>query len=363
MHILTVSLDYPPTVGGIAAHVYELCQAIQAQGHEISLLTKQNAAYPAPEQMLEGICIIPMPKRRFDPTYGRTINKQIEKAVAQLKPDLIHIHGMRPLEFLKPKSVPIVYTNHTSGFLKRLKKGGYRIPRLQRLFAPADLFLAPSEELLDMPFDIRAPKRFISNGIVPDRFVRNQDDRLRLRQQLQLAETDKLAIITRRMVEKNGVIYLARAMRHMKNRSLKLLFIGDGPEQDAVRAELDTHFAGRYTMPGAMSHAKIVPYYSAADLSILPSLMEATSISCLEAMAAGLPIICTNVGGLPFLVEDGVNGFLAKPADPQSLAHCLERLLVDDMEAMGRASQRAVDEKFSWATIASQTIDAYRQIL
>ena len=363
MHILTVSLDYPPTVGGIAAHVYELCQAIHAQGHEVSLLTKRNAAYPAAEQVLEGIRIIPMPKRRFGPTYGRTINKQIEKAVARLKPDLIHIHGMRPLEFLKPKSVPIVYTNHTSGFLKRLKKGGYRIPRLKRLFAPADLFLAPSEELLDMPFDISAPKRFISNGIVPDRFVRNQDDRLRLRQQLQLAETDKLAIITRRMVVKNGVIYLARAMRHMKNRSLKLLFIGDGPEQDAVRAELDMYFAGRYTMPGAMSHAEIVPYYSAADLSILPSLMEATSISCLEAMAAGLPIICTNVGGLPFLVEDGVNGFLAKPADPQSLAHCLERLLVDDMEVMGRASQRAVDEKFSWATIASQTIEAYRQIL
>jgi glycosyltransferase involved in cell wall biosynthesis len=287
--------------------------------------------------MLEGIRIMPMPKRRFGPTYGRTINKQIEKAVARLKPDLIHIHGMRPLEFLKPKSVPIVYTNHTSGFLKRLKKGGYRIPRLKRLFAPADLFLAPSEELLDMPFDIRAPKRFISNGIVPDRFVRNQDDRLRLRQQLQLAETDKLAIITRRMVEKNGVIYLARAMRHMKNRSLKLLFIGDGPEQEAIKVELDTHFAGHYTMLGAMSHAEIVPFYSAADLSILPSLMEATSISCLEAMAAGLPIICSNVGGLPFLVEDGVNGFLAEPADAQSLAHCLEQATwLDDMEAMGR---------------------------
>jgi D-inositol-3-phosphate glycosyltransferase len=80
-------------------------------------------------------------------------------------------------------------------------------------------------------------------------------------------------------------------------------------------------------------------------------------------MAAGLPIICSNVGGLPFLVEDGVNGFLAEPADAQSLAHCLERLLADDMEAMGLASGRAVDEKFSWATIASQTLDAYRQLL
>ena len=306
---------------------------------------------------------MPMPKRRFGPTYGRTIDKQIEKAVARLQPDLIHIHGMRPLEFLKPKSVPIVYTNHTSGFLKRLKKGGYRIPRLKRLFAPADLFLAPSQELLDLPFDIRAPKRFISNGIVPDRFIRDQDDRYRLRKQLQVAETDNLAIVTRRMVEKNGVIYLARAMHRMKNRSLRLLLIGDGPEQNAVKAELDANFSGRYIMLGALSHAEIVPYYSAADLSILPSLMEATSISCLEAMAAGLPIVCTHVGGLPVLVKDGINGFLAKPADPLSLAHCLERLLAGNMEAMGRASRRAVDEEFSWAKIASRTLNAYRQIL
>jgi glycosyltransferase involved in cell wall biosynthesis len=363
MHILTVSLDYPPNVGGIAAHVYELCQALKTLGHEVSLLTKKYDAYPQAEQSVENIRILPMPKRRFGPTYGITINSQIDKAIERLKPDLIHIHGMRPLEFLKPKDIPIVYTNHTSGFLKRLEKGGYRIRKLERLFKTPDMFLAPSEELLEIPFDIRAHKQFISNGIVPERFVRNDDDRTRLRAALGVEPHEKLAIITRRMVRKNGVIYLAQAMQHLNSQDFKMLFIGDGEEQAAIVETLEAHFSGRYIMLGAMQHGEIVPYYSAADLSILPSLMEATSISCLEAMASSLPIICSKVGGLPFLVQDGVNGYLSRPADPMSLAACLDRLLSGDMQAMGAASRQAVDEKFSWLRIAEQTIASYKKLL
>ena len=97
MHILTVCLDYPPSVGGVAAHVYELGQALRDIGHEVSLLTKNYDAYPDAEQIVDGIRIIPMPPRRFGPTYGMTINRQIDKAVERLQPDLIHIHGMRPL--------------------------------------------------------------------------------------------------------------------------------------------------------------------------------------------------------------------------------------------------------------------------
>ena len=363
MHILTVSLDYPPNIGGIAAHVYELCQALREIGHEVSLLTKNYDTYPDAEQIVEGVRIMPMPPRRFGPTYGMTINRQIDRAVERLQPDLIHIHGMRPLEFLKPKTAPIVYTNHTSGFLKRLEKGGYRIRKLKRLFKTPDLVFAPSEELLQIPFEIRAPKQFISNGIVPDRFVRNEDHRIKLRNELGVQTNEKLAIITRRMVPKNGVIYLAQAMQHLKNSDLKLLFIGDGEEHAAIAETLEVHFPERYIMLGSMQHGEIVPYYSAADLSILPSLMEATSISCLEAMAAALPIVCSNVGGLPFLVRDGENGFLSRAADPKSIADCLDRLLSADMDAMGTASRRAVDEKFSWLKIAEQTIDAYKQLL
>ena len=363
MKILAVSLDYPPTVGGISAHVFELYQAMRQLGHEVTILTKKHADCANPTQMVDGVRVLPLPPRFFGPTYGRAIDRAIDRAVQETQADIVHLHGMRPLEFLKPKPVPIIYTNHTSGFLTRLEKGGYRIPRMKSLFAPVDMFLAPSEELLALPFDIRADKKFISNGIVPERFIRNPSQRQLLRVELGLTETDRLAIVTRRLVDKNGVIHLARATQHIKDKNLKLLFIGDGPERAAIAETLERHFTGRFTMLGAMQHHEIVPYYSAADLSILPSLMEATSISCLEAMAAGLPIICSAVGGLPFLVQDGANGFLSQPAAPESLAACIDRLLTADMAAMGAASRQAAEEKFSWQAIARQTIAAYEQVL
>lgn len=363
MKFLTVSLDYPPTVGGIAAVVYELSQAQKQLGHDVTLLTKKLPPYAASEQMVEGIRVVPLPKRRFGPLYGRTINKAIDAAIATYQPDIVHLHGMRPLEHLTPKRVPVVYTNHTSGFLKRLEKGGRRVRRLQKLFAPLDLIVAPSEELLDLPFDIGAQKQFISNGIVPERFVRDEAKRQQLRAELGLSADDVLAIVTRRLVEKNGVIHLANAVKHISNKHLKLLLIGDGPERQAIEDALATHFAGRYIMLGALQHHQIVPYYSAADFSILPSLMEATSISCLEAMAAGLPILASNVGGLPFLVTDGENGYLSQPAKPESLAINIEKLMAGDMAAMGAASKAAVDAQFSWLKIAEQTVNAYRKVL
>lgn len=363
MHILTVSLDYPPTPGGISAHVYELCTMMTQLGHGVTVLTKRASADQKEDEIREGIRILTLPPRLFGPLYGRTINKHIDRAMALTKTDIIHIHGMRPLEFLQPKAVPIVYTNHTSGFLKRLQKGGYRIARLKSLFKTPDLFLAPSEELLQIPFDIRAPRIFIANGIAPERFVHNREARIRLRAKLALDNTDKLAIVTRRLVEKNGVIYLARAMQHIKNSHLRLLLIGDGPERNAVSTTLKNHFADRFTMLGAMQHNEIVPYYSAADLSILPSLMEATSISCLEAMAAGLPIVASAVGGLPFLVSDGITGHLAAPAEPRDLAAKIDAVLTGDMAAMGKASRHMVEEKFAWKKITEQTLAAYERVL
>jgi glycosyltransferase involved in cell wall biosynthesis len=91
--------------------------------------------------------------------------------------------------------------------------------------------------------------------------------------------------------------------------------------------------------------------------------MEATSISCLEAMAANLPIIASNVGGLPFLVHDGDNGYLSAPADPKDLAAKIETLLSADLTQKGQASRDLVESKFSWLKIAEQTVTAYRKVL
>ena len=354
-----VSLDYPPSPGGIAAHVYELCQALIAQNHEVHLLTKAGGL----DHNQANLALHALPPRFIGPLYGTTINRHINRLERLLNPDIIHIHGMRPLEFLSPKSIPIAYTNHTSGYLKRLQKGGYRIAKLKRLFARPDLFLAPSEELLEIPFAIRAPKIFIPNGVVAERFERQPDARTALRRELGFQDDDIVAIVTRRIVEKNGVTFLAKATAEITHPKLKLLLIGDGPEASVVRQTLEQNFAGRFHMLGSMTHDAIVPYYSAADLAILPSLMEATSISCLEAMAAGLPIVATEVGGLPVLVQRHENGLLCPPSDPIALAQTIDKVLTLDLEKMGQASKLKVEQNFTWSNIATRTATAYRSAL
>ncbi|MCF6206619.1 MAG: glycosyltransferase family 4 protein [Sulfurovum sp.] len=363
MRVLMVSLDYPPTVGGITAHVHELSQALQRVGCDVSVATKLVSPDQEAYEIIDGINIYRFDLKYIGFTYGYQINRFVRKLLASHHFDLIHIHGMRPLEFYNITEIPLVYTNHTSGYLKRIKKGGYRLPMLKRLFNKPQLFIAPSEELLQIPFEIKAKKRFISNGVIAERFTRNEKKRYQLRRSLGINEDEVLGIVTRRMVWKNGVQYLAQATEFMTNKRLKLLFIGDGEEFDRVKRTLEIHFENRFILLGAKTHEEIVDYYSAADISILPSLMEATSISGLEAMAASLPLVGTRVGGIPVLIEEGRNGLLCAPQDPKDLAEKIDRLLENDIEKMGAYSRQLVEEKFDWNKIAQRTLDAYREAI
>jgi glycosyltransferase involved in cell wall biosynthesis len=234
---------------------------------------------------------------------------------------------------------------------------------LKNHFGKVDLFLAPSRELLHVPFPIRAPQRFIANGVDAAKFLHNQDRRRAIREQLGIGPEDIVAIVTRRLVDKNGVIYLARATQYINNQAIRFIIIGDGPERPAVEAEFFRHCGRRAIFLGNKTHEEIIAYYSAADFSILPSLMEATSISGLEAMAAGLSLVGTRVGGIPELIKDGINGYLCNPADPQDLAEKINNLLTEDFPAMGLNSQKMVEEHFDWQKIAEQTLDAYHLVL
>ncbi len=364
MNIAMVSIDYPPTVGGIAAHVYELSKALSGAGHRVSVLTRRFRSMDAAAVPNGGVSIFRFRLRIAAPVYGWQINRFIDGKLPALRPDIIHIHGMAPLEGYRAKAIPLVYTNHTSGYLRRIEKGGIRrMALIRRLFKKPDLFLAPSRELLETPFEIDAPKVYIPNGVDGGKYRFDEEARKTVRASLGLAEDHMLAILTRRLVEKNGVGYLADATRHIRNPNLRLLIIGDGKERPAIERSLSSHFADRFTMLGTKTHDEIIPYYSAADVAILPSLKEATSISGLEAMAAGLPLVGTRVGGIPALIEDGVNGKLCRPADPGDLADKIDRVLAGDLKAMGAESRKMIDGQFHWSRIAGQTLAAYESIL
>jgi len=359
-----ISLDFPPTVGGISAHVFELSRALCDLGHRVCVVTRRLPEQSDSFVKRDAMDIYRLRLRWAAPLYGGQINRFVRTKLAEIQPDIIHVHGMAPLEGYRIKGVPLVYTNHTSGYLQRIQKGGMRrMALLRRLFAKPRLFLAPSRELLEIPFPIDAEKIYIPNGVDSKKYRFDAHHRRRLRASLGISDDQVLGILTRRLVPKNGVRHLARATRLIDDERLRLLLIGDGPEFDEVSATLETNFAGRFTMLGSMHHDDIVPYYSAADFSILPSLMEATSISGLEAMAASLPLVGTTVGGIPDLIEEGRNGLLCNPADDVDLAKKINLLLASDLKAFGAHSRQMVENEFSWSKIAGRTVAAYGTVL
>jgi glycosyltransferase involved in cell wall biosynthesis len=93
----------------------------------------------------------------------------------------------------------------------------------------------------------------------------------------------------------------------------------------------------------------------------MPSLLEATSLSAMEAMSSGKAILSTNVGGLPFLIRDDENGLLVPPANSQALAEGMRKLLADpELRArLGEAGRRRVEQDLDWSRIAEQTLSVY----
>jgi glycosyltransferase involved in cell wall biosynthesis len=363
MNIFFISMDYPPRPGGISAHVFELAKALNQEGASVTVLTRRKKG-DSPGRGEQEVRVVRIPLKYVSLFYGLQIRQCAKRMLPEIRPDIIHIHGIGPLKWYDIRRPPLVYTNHTSGYLMRIEKGGwYRLALLQRLFRKIDAFIAPSRELLHTPFQITADKHYIPNGVDASKYLFNAQRREQIRDELAIG-ADQIAIIaTRRLVEKNGMIYLAQASRQLDDPRYRFIIIGDGPEHGKVACEFSKNCGNRAIFLGNKRHEDIIDYYSAADISVLPSLMEATSISGLEAMASALPLVGTRVGGIPDLIEDGFNGYLCAPKDPSDLAHAIKRLLGEDYRQMGQNSRKRVLEHFTWQVIAQKTMKVYSSLL
>ena len=104
-------------------------------------------------------------------------------------------------------------------------------------------------------------------------------------------------------------------------------------------------------------------YYRAADFSVLPSLVEATSIAGLESMASGVPLIGTNVGGIPAIIQNEIDGLLVPSEDPHALAQAIRSMIgdPDKRRVMGDRAREATISRFSWDIISRKTTEIYER--
>jgi glycosyltransferase involved in cell wall biosynthesis len=141
----------------------------------------------------------------------------------------------------------------------------------------------------------------------------------------------------------------------------RVVIVGSGPDEDSVRARAER--IGHVDVVG--ERADIALLLRAADVIVLPSLMEALPTVLLEAGAAGLPCVATSVGGVPDIVRDGVTGYLVPPGDRSALAERIAKLLCDPAlaDSMGAAARLRIREHFSLASQGAETAALYRRLL
>ena len=371
MRIGLITADFHPNVGGVAAHVVELGKALVENSHEVHVITLPLGEERARLSTLHGMTVHRPPIPKGKPLYSWLTRVWLNRFLAHTPLDVMHVHGLRPVEATAGLRIPAVFTNHTSGFLKRIQKGDFERARLAKRLAHVAHVLAPSDELVEATKSVGyvGPVEFISNGVDTTRFHpadrESEAAKVKLRSNWIRSDDEVVVLLARRLVEKNGVTVFAEAITRLENRErVRVVFAGDGAERGQVERTLrDGSMLDRCVFLGNVPNTDMPAIYQAADLSVLPSFMEATSITGLESMATGLPLIGTRVGGIPALINNEETGLLVSPGEPTEIAEAIDRLVSDASlrEAMGKAGRQRAAADFSWLSIAERTVAVYGQ--
>ncbi len=326
----------------------------------------------------------------YIPEFAEGIKKfAAEKGITY---DVIHSHywmsGLAA-EILSEAwgGTPIVHMFHTLGEMKNRvaradseRANKERLDGERQVLRRADrIIVATLAERTQLRFLYRADDRkmvTIPPGVDTSHFYPIPADEAK--QFIGLEPEDRMILFVGRIEPLKGVDTLIQAMSCLNlaglHRPVHLAIIGGEPnvqpedmsdEMSRLQKMCDELCVGGMVLfLGKRGQDTLPYYYSAAELLVMPSLYESFGMVALEAMACGTPVIASEVGGLGYLVQDGVTGYTIPDSDPEALCDKLSRLLGDAhlRETMGLgASQYALD--YAWEKIAAQMIAVYSELV
>ena len=208
--------------------------------------------------------------------------------------------------------------------------------------------------------------RLIYNGVDTSQFAPDAKARARVRAELGFADTDRVLISVGRLALEKDYATLLQSLATAQGVAgqASLILVGDGPQREALSQEAERlGLAGRVRMLGDRQDVRDL--LAAADVFVLSSISEGVSKALLEAMAVGLPVVATSVGGTPEVVEEGVTGLLVPPSRPDVLGQALDGRFCDDSslaERLGRAGRERAQERFSVQATVAAYVELYREV-
>lgn len=368
LRILHVYKGYPPEFGGIEHHVRDLAEAQAAIGHAVTVLV--TAAHGRTTTAREhGVKVIRA--RRLATAASTPLSLTLVRQLAAARPDITHLHSPYPvgeaawLAFGRP---PMVLSYHADIVRQRRLLRLWQ-PWQRRVLARAGRVLAASPAVADRSPALAAVRNkvvLVPYGIDAERFALAGDDVAAARRRYRPAGATGVVAFVGRLRYYKGLDVLVAALAHRPD--VHALIVGTGPEGEALRlAALAGGVSARVHWLGDVPDAELPSVLAAADVYCLPATAksEAFGIAMLEAMAAGLPIVSTELGtGTSWVNQAGITGRVVPAGDAAALAAALGGL-VDDAAAratLGAAARRRAVETFSRPAMVAAVGDAYAAV-
>jgi len=269
------------------------------------------------------------------------------------KPDVVHAHALHQAARLRIGDIPVV-----------INLPGEPNARYRDDLHRADALVADGWAAAQLPRTLGLPVQRISKGVDGDRF---QPQGPSMRESLRL-QNRRVVLTVARLVPIKRVALLVDGFAALRGRmpNAHLVIVGDGPERDALHqraASLGVLDAS--TFVGSIAHRDTPAFYRAADVFALSSEFDNSPNVVLEAMASGLPIVSTDVGGVREFVDEPQGGTIVARGDADALARAIERYLTSypDARAAGVYNRRKATSDFSWSASASQLAAVYRRVV
>jgi glycosyltransferase involved in cell wall biosynthesis len=361
--VLHLGKFYPPYSGGMETQLRDL--AVRQTGAARVSVIVANSVRRHEHSVMEGVCVTRV--ARIATIASMPVCPGLSAAIRRSPADLVHIHVPNPgaaLAFLMSGHTGKVVITHHADTLGRQVLRLFSDPFVNRLMQRAKRIIVTSIRYLDSSEELapfRNKCRVVPLGI-DGRFVACTDDVTvqRLRQEF----GDRLILAVGRLVPYKGFDILIRAMKHVDAR---LLLIGTGPQSDALkRLAVSEGVEKKITMLGRVED--IGPYFAVASFFVLPSVTRAEAFGMvqLEAMAAGLPVINTDIdSGVPEVSIDGRTGITVPPRDITALSEAMRLLLdrKDLRDQFGEAARTRVKAEYTADLMATRISSVYSEAL
>ena len=306
-----------------------------------------------------------------------------------LKYDLIHSHywlsGLAAGELKSKWNLPVVSMFHTLGLMKQRvarnageAEGGYRIRGEKEVLRISDRIVAATPaEMAQLQWLYHADGEkieIIPPGVELSRFYPIPEDEAK--EYVGIKPCDQMLLFVGRIEALKGIDTLMKATAIMRENGVDVCLAVIGGETDpseeceneemlrlmAIREEIG--LTNLVAFLGKRSQDTLPYYYSAAQAVVVPSHYESFGMVALEALACGAPVVASEVGGLAYLIQDGVTGFTVPSDDPQALAEKLS-ILLRDRELREQMCNNAIEfvQNYSWRKIASRVAELYESLV